>query len=41
MFNTNIQSVLSIDNKKYVLAENVEKYTEFDKSIKKVLGFKK
>lgn len=40
MFNINIQSVLSIDNKKYVLAENVEKYTEFDKSIKKVLEFK-
>lgn len=35
------QSVLSIDGKRYVLAENVEEYTEFDKSIKKVLGFKK
>lgn len=35
------QSVLSIDSKKYVLAENVEKYTDFDKNIKKVLGFKK
>lgn len=34
------QSVLSIDGKKYVLSENVEKYTEFDKSIKKVLNFK-
>ena len=34
------QSVLSIDNKKYVLAENAEKYTEFDKNIKKMLNFK-
>lgn len=34
------QSVLNIEGKKYVLAKNVEKYTEFDKSIKKVLNFK-
>lgn len=32
------QSVLSIDNKN-VLAENVDKYTEFYKSIKKTLNF--
>lgn len=35
------QSVLSIEGKKYVLAENVEKFTEFDKNIKKVLNFRK
>lgn len=34
------QSVLSIDGKRYVLAENADKYTEFDKSVKKVLNFK-
>lgn len=34
------ESVIKVDNKKYVLAKNVEKYTEFDKSIKKVLSFK-
>lgn len=34
------KSAIVVDNKRYALAENIEKYTEFDKSIKKILNLK-
>lgn len=34
------EDAIDVDNKRYVLAKNVAKFTAFDKNIKKALNFK-